>query len=313
MRAFALAACFGVSAVACSRRAPPEPARPAALASSTDGSTDAVASASDAAALPTDVGHPPDAASQREPLAGHPWQIELFAEGADGKKEKLGFLSVPLGAREARPIMIALHGGSDKPEWACGAWRGITEAYPFLVCPRGFGGNDNTLGWRTTADTSSRIARAVAATKAIFGDWVKVTRTVVIAGFSMGGSQAANLAKADPTTYERVVLSESAYAPEPVLSFPKAWAAGGGSRALFSCTTSGCEPTYRKAANLVAAHGRPARLNVAPTQAHGMWDLVVQSMRRDFPWIAEGAEGWEAYVPPDAGALPGKTELFAPK
>lgn len=306
MRAIALAAFSGVFAFAfaCSRHTP-------------SASTTAPRAAGDSAAALVEAGAPAAdggdaAAPQREPLGGHPWQIELFAEGEGGKKEKLGFLSVPLGAREPRPIMIALHGGSDKPEWACGAWRGITEAYPFLVCPRGFGGNDNTLGWRTASDTSMRIARAVDATKAIFGDWVKETKVTVIAGFSMGGSQAALLAKAEPKRYTRVVLSESAYAPEPVLSFPKPWAAGGGERALLSCTTSGCEPTYRKAARLIAAQKVPARLNIAPTQAHGMWALVVQSMRRDWPWLVADVEGWEAYVPPTDDTLPGKTELFAP-
>jgi hypothetical protein len=32
-------------------------------------------------------------------------------------------------------------------------------------------------------------------------------------------------------------------------------------------------------------------------------------VRRDWPWLVEGAEGWEGYVPPSE-ALPGKTEPY---
>ncbi len=234
-----------------------------------------------------------------------------LVELLDGR-EKLGFVSVPVGAREPRPIMIAIHGGSDKPERACAAWRGVSEAYPFVVCPRGFGGNDARLGWRTTADTAERIARAVAATKSAFPSWVKDTTTIVLAGFSMGGSQVANLAGAFPRTYLRIVVGDSAHDPRPALGFSKTWASGGGQRAVFLCTTSGCEPALRAAARNVAAQKAPARLNIAPTQVHGLSEPVVQSMRRDFPWLVEGAEGWEGYAAPTDPALPGKTEAFDP-
>ena len=261
-----------------------------------------------------------DASAARAPLWGFPWQLDLTdppdggaeADAGGVKTTKLGCVSVPLGAREPRPIMIALHGGGDRPDWACGEWRGITGGYAFLVCPRGPGASDSALGWSSPEDTKARIARAVAATKKMFGSWVKDT-PLVIAGFSMGATQAALLARSDPKTYPRVALSESAYAPEPVMAFPVPWAKGGGERALFSCTTFGCEGTYRRAARLVAAQGVPSRLNIAGTNQHGIWDVVVRSVRRDWPWLVEGAVGWEAYVPPvEEGPTAGKTESFEP-
>src|SRR5688500_9215499 len=93
-----------------------------------------------------DVAPPPqaedagDAAASRETLGtlgGHPEIVEL----CDGE-EKLGVVSVPLGAHEPRPVVIALHGGSERPERACPEWRIATDAHPFVVCPRGWGGNE---------------------------------------------------------------------------------------------------------------------------------------------------------------------------
>jgi len=245
-------------------------------------------------------------AGERAPLGGVPEQLELF-----DAKDRVGIVSVPLGAREPRPIMIALHGGSEKPERACPAWRGITEAYPFVICPRGWGGNESRLGWRNPSDTNQRIARAVAATKETFGSWVEDTRSLVLAGFSMGGSQVALVARRDPQTYRLIVVGDSAYDPRAALAFAGEWVTGGGERALFLCTTSGCEPSMRGAARKVAQEGALARLNIAPTQVHGLSELAVQSMRRDWAWLVEGAEGWESYAPPSE-LLPGKTEEFEP-
>jgi pimeloyl-ACP methyl ester carboxylesterase len=156
------------------------------------------------------------------------------------------------------------------------------------------------------------VERAVAETRRIFGAWVR-TSPIVLVGFSMGATQAALLAQREPRLYRRVGLAESAYAPEAAMSFAGPWAAGGGERAIFLCTTPGCAGPYRAAARNIARHGVPARLDLAGTTAHGMWDDVVRSMRRDWPWVVEGAEGWESYAPPaEAAPLPGKTESFEP-
>jgi pimeloyl-ACP methyl ester carboxylesterase len=245
-------------------------------------------------------------ADARAPLDGFPEQLVL----RDGD-DKVGVVSLPLGAREPRPIMIALHGGSERPEHACRAWRGITEAYPFVVCPRGWGGNEARLGWRGAADANQRIARAVAATKVTFGSWIEETQSVVLAGFSMGGNEVALVARRDPQTYRRIVVGDTAHNPYAALTFARDWVSGGGERALFLCTTSGCEPSMRLAARRVAREGASARLNIAPTQVHALSEPVVQSMRRDWSWLVEGSEGWEGYVPPQ-DELPGKTEELDP-
>jgi pimeloyl-ACP methyl ester carboxylesterase len=205
--------------------------------------------------------------------------------------------------------MIALHGGSEEAEHACAAWREITEAYAFVVCPRGWGGDERRLGWRNAADTSRRITRAVEAARKTFGAWIQETPTIVLAGFSMGAVQVALVARRQPQTYRRIVIGDSAHKPGSALAFAAAWVKGGGERALFLCTTSGCEPSMRAAAKKVAREKAKARLNIASTQKHGLSEPVVQSVRRDWPWLVEGAEGWEGYVAPSE-ELPGKTEPY---
>ena len=297
-----LAVVFAFLLTACSRAPTPSPASTAAPRAGEP--VDAAPAPAPLPLVAADAAPPP-----RSPLAGFPEQVLL----SDPKGARLGVVSVPLGTREKRPIMIALHGGSDHPEWACNAWRGITGGYPFLVCPHGVGTNEASLAWSSTPDTKLRVARALEATKAMFADWILETSTIVLVGFSMGATQTAFLARGEPLLYKRVVLAESAYAPEPAMAFAQPWAKGGGERAIFLCTTLGCEGIYRRAAQNVAKQGVPARLDIAGTKDHGMWDQVVQSMRRDWPWLVEGAEGWASYTPADDGQLPGKTEFFDPR
>jgi pimeloyl-ACP methyl ester carboxylesterase len=260
-----------------------------------------------------------EAGDRRDALAGYPELYEL-REGP----ELIGVVSVPVGAREPRPIMVALHGGSDRPERACPSWRIAADAYPFVVCPRGWGGDEARLGWGTLADTKARIARAVALVRQTFGAWVKDTDTVVLAGFSMGASEVARLAASEPQTYRRIVIGDSAHDPWPALSFSRAWAAGGGERTMFMCTTSGCEPSMRAAAKKVAAQkavattGASARLVVAPTQVHALSARAAGALRGDWAWLVEGAEGWEQYVTPAGAtgaagaAVEARTESFEP-
>jgi pimeloyl-ACP methyl ester carboxylesterase len=277
---------------------PPAPlVEPSDAAQADDGGDAADSDNADGA---TDAGD----ANACAPLGGYPELLELL----DGD-EKLGVVSVPLGAREPRPLVIALHGGSEKVEHACAAWREITEAYAFVVCPRGWGGDERRLGWRTAADTSRRIARAVEATKRTFGAWIHETPTIVLAGFSMGAVEVALLASRQPQTYRRVVIGDSAHKPRSALTFAAAWVKGVGERALFLCMTSGCEPSMRAAARNVAREKGSARLNIAPTQKHGLSEPVVQSVRRDWPWLVQGAEGWDGYAAP-SDELPGKTEPY---
>lgn len=249
-----------------------------------------------------------DAAKVSGELADFPELMALH----DG--EPLGFVSVPIGAHEPRPIVVALHGGSDRPERACPAWRVAADAYPFVVCPRGWGGNERRLGWRGVADSTARIARAVAAVKKTFGAWVKDTPAIVLAGFSMGATEVARIAESDPKTYRRIVIGDAAHDPRSSLTFSRAWAAGGGERALFMCTTSGCEPSMRAAAKRVAAQktSASARLVIAPTQVHALSERAASSLRRDWKWLVEGVEGWDGYVASASAPEGTRTEPYEP-
>ena len=79
-------------------------------------------------------------------LAASSWLIELEVAGF-GKAA----LAVPLGANAPRPIVIALHGSADRPEWACAALRSIAGTKSVageLAQPIGDQANDQD--WKNT-------------------------------------------------------------------------------------------------------------------------------------------------------------------
>lgn len=241
-------------------------------------------------------------------LVDLPWMSEVLDERDGGKGRSLGFVTVPLGARERRPVVIALHGGGDQPDWACGEWRIIAGAYPFVVCPTG-PGSASFRSWSHAEDTRARIDALMGAVKDRFAPWLADGPPILV-GFSRGAMQVADIAAAHPRSYPRVAISESAFAPHSVQQFSRPWTKGGGERVLLSCTTVGCEATYKVAACTLEKLGVKSRVNVAGTNRHGIWDAVIASAQRDWPWLVEGHPGWEGFTMPDPDAArPGRTVL----
>lgn len=101
-------------------------------------------------AATTDAGKPA--------LVDASWMERLELPGG-----RAAFVSVPLGTTTLRPIMVAAHGAGDRPEWACGAWRGITESRPFVVCPQGAPLGNGTFYWRSAEHFAETVELALAA------------------------------------------------------------------------------------------------------------------------------------------------------
>src|SRR6187402_2399597 len=73
-------------------------------------------------------------------------------------------VSVPLGAREPRPVVLALHGNYDRPEWQCEVWRTITGGFPWVLCPRGVPRSDAPKSEdRWTYTTAAKVGDEVRA------------------------------------------------------------------------------------------------------------------------------------------------------
>jgi hypothetical protein len=153
-------------------------------------------------AVPTSSAAP---AARLAPLGAKSWLVELEVPGFASAE-----LAVPVGATGPRPIVIALHGVADRPEWACGAYRGIVGGKPFVLCPRGVKRKDLSAAedrytFGSADDTSRELRAALTALKSEYGAYV-AAGPVILAGFELGADHAAQIAFQEPSFFSRLVL-----------------------------------------------------------------------------------------------------------
>lgn len=173
------------------------------------------------------------AAPRLAPLSANSWLVDLDVPGFGSAK-----LAVPVGAKQPRAIVIALHGIADRPEWACGAYRGIVGAAPFVLCPRGvkrkdLSASEDRYTFTSADDTARELRAALTALKQKYGAYV-ATGSVTLGGFEVGADHAAQIALQEPSFFSRLLLIAPAKATWPY-SVASLFGRQGGELVLFGC------------------------------------------------------------------------------
>jgi pimeloyl-ACP methyl ester carboxylesterase len=233
---------------------------------------------------------PPAPKRELGPLSAESWRIDLPVEGFGAAA-----LSVPLGAKEARPVVIALHGSGDRADWQCGTWTGITNGYPFVVCPRGVPrphnpGEVETFNYGSFADTERELRGALRALKRRFGDYV-APGPVVLAGFSLGATLSVLIAQEEPSYFSKLVLIEGAY--EHWSSHDAAvFAKRGGQKLLVVCAQAGCEAAAQRAVLFTKRAAADADFVYPGPLGHMLDGRVASAIKTRFAWLVEDDPRW---------------------
>jgi predicted esterase len=257
-----------------------------------DGTSPEVRLESADAATPSDASPDAsvDAARGLPPIPPEPLFTNLVVPGFPE-----AVVSVPNGATSARPLAIVLHGTSDRPDWNCDAWRHMTGARGFVLCPRGdFDPRESTPGdrrftLRGGAPLRAYVEAATQALAARFAGYVDVERPVA-AGFSLGATEIAQLALGDPARFPRVAGLEGGHGVWTAAAI-SAFAAKGGSRVLFGCGSTWCTNPARAAARRLIAGGVEARVAFAPV-GHTNDRPLQEALMRELPWFLDGDPRW---------------------
>ncbi len=215
------------------------------------------------------------------PLSAESWRIDLAVPGYEPAS-----VALPLGAREPRPVIIALHGIADRAEWQCGTWTGISKARAFVLCPRGIRRKDGNETFGNVARTESELRAALAALKKRFGAHV-AAGPVVLAGYSLGASHAVHVLKQEPAFFSRVVLIEGGHS-EITPTIAGVFAKGGGKRVLFACGQSACERAAERSALFVRRAGADAELVMVPGVGHALESRMAKAIGEKFGWLVAG-------------------------
>ncbi|HEU4536162.1 MAG TPA: hypothetical protein VFS00_18690 [Polyangiaceae bacterium] len=281
-----VAALLALAPACGSRGDPPEPVASASAAAAASASTSAVA----AAAAPSASGE----ARGRAPLA--PTTGEWLQSLHDAEGKLVAKFSPPLGATDPRPLVVALHGGGDAPEYACGEWRGSFGSWPFILCPYGDKVGRNMYGWRSGAAARQALEHAIEALVAKFPEHLDV-RDPVLTGFSLGAMMAPSTLAAPGRAFPAAVLAEG-YAKD-FAAWPRRMEAGGLRRILF-VDSQGVNAERGKAAvrALERTTAVQARAIYIGHLGHGFFPKTVEGVRKGLSELLTGLPGWERYPYP---------------
>jgi len=208
------------------------------------------------------------------------------------------FVSVPLGATEPRPVMVGMHGAGDRPEWACGGYRAATDAFPFIICPRGFPQGPSapdkffTPGAERMAED---ITSALAALRARFGPYV-AEGPLLYAGFSLGAIHGAKLLAAHASTFPVALLIEGGYT-EITPALAARYAEQGGKRVMLGCGQAACRPSFQAAERALRRAGIEVMLLDAGTGRHNLDGPMMRALRDAWPQLVAGDPRWEGLRP----------------
>jgi predicted esterase len=206
------------------------------------------------------------------------------------------FVSVPLGATEPRPVMVGMHGAGDRPEWACGGYRAATDAFPFILCPRGLshGGSPEKYWSPGAARIEEDIASAVAALRARFGGHV-ADGPLLYAGFSLGAMHGAQVLADEPKLFSAALLVEGGYS-ELTTFVANTWSKGAGRRALLACGSPSCPAEFGRAEKSLRNAGIETRVLDARTGRHNLDGEMMKALRGALPWLVRDDPRWAPFV-----------------
>jgi hypothetical protein len=172
------------------------------------------------------------------PLSGYPWLVRL--------SETEDVVTLPLGATQTRPVIVAVHGADDRPDWACGGWRLGVEAYGFVVCPTGLPMGHSRYGWGSGPDIGNAVERVLGETRQWFPEYL-ASGPMIYAGFSQGAILASAYLIANAGRFPIVALAEGGYDYLSNAEFARKFHAAGGKRAVLLCGTPGCMVSAHRA------------------------------------------------------------------
>jgi predicted esterase len=239
-----------------------------------------------------DAAGPTAAAATRSlaPLQAESWLVELPVEGYREAR-----VSVPLGATEPRPIVVALHGAGDRPEWACGGWRGASDAYSFVVCPAGNpGGAPGGFVWGNDAAVELEARAAVEATRRRFGPYV-ASGCTLLAGFSQGAIRMVPILARRGEWCPEALLCEGAY-DSLDKGFARAFVNAGRRRLLLACSQPYCAKVFGEREATLREAGIDVRTVYSGGRTHNLNGEMVSTLRGAWPWLVRDAEPWAPYV-----------------
>lgn len=200
-------------------------------------------------------------------------------------------VSVPVAARTARPVMLAIHGNYDSPDFQCGMWRSMVKGRGFILCPRGIARRDSPgpddIRFTYEGKFAAELDASIAALRERFGAWVDPGPMIYI-GFSLGAILARGYVMRAPSRFDRLILIEGGASGWDARAMSKA----GASHMLFGCGQSPCAEAGRVSAEAFERAEVPSKVVYAKGAGHTYGGAVAELIRAEWEWLVAGDARW---------------------
>ena len=223
------------------------------------------------------------------PLLGVAWIEHLELE--EGRE---AYVTPVIGAREPRPLIVAVHGAGDRAEWSCGGWRMVASEYAFVVCPQGLKMGGMRFGWDSAETIRKRVKSAVAAARARFGEYIAEGPTLFV-GFSQGATLAAPTLLDPEQPFPYVGLAEGGYDLIRNQRFLGQLRGRGVQRMLLACGTPVCFTSMKRAQPNFDKAQIELLIGGDPRSGHNLNGEMQAGLQRVWPAFVAGLPNWRGF------------------
>jgi predicted esterase len=208
-------------------------------------------------------------------------------------------VSLPLGARDRRPILVATHGAGGRAEPHCRFWRELIGPRPFILCPRGRRtlsidpGPEPGFYYPGHPQLAREVEAALAAVVARWGAWVDPTEPIY-AGYSQGAGMGAMMIPTHAGKFARALFVEGGFGQyqEWNIAAARRWRDNGGRRALLACGRPACFELAKESGHWLELGGIGSRVVYGAGAGHTYGGAVAEQIRDSLPWLLEGDARW---------------------
>lgn len=226
-------------------------------------------------------------------------------------------IALPLGITEPRPLLVALHGNYDRPEWQCMVWAELVKRQAFVVCPRGVPRGDapkaeDRWTYGGIPDTLKETFAGLKAARSVYADYID-SGPAVFTGFSLGAIYGVHILGADEKKraaygagdeppFSHAVLIEGGYQGWHA-GRAKQFRADGGQGVLFGCGQYACRAKSQSVAKLLQRAGLTANVGFGGNVGHTYDGRVAESVSQGFRGLFGADPRWAPVlvelVPPE--------------
>jgi len=200
-------------------------------------------------------------------------------------------VSVPGGALTRKPVMLAIHGNYDSPDFQCGMWRAMVRDRGFILCPRGVPRRDSPgpddIRFTYEGKFAAELDAAIAALQERYGAWLDPGPMTYI-GFSLGAILARGYVTRAKSRFDRLILIEGGASAWDAKASSKA----GMKRVLWGCGQSTCVDAGRTAAASFERAGVPSKVVFAKGEGHTYGGAVAEAIRAEWDWVVGDDPRW---------------------